>query len=149
MKVILRTAVKGLGQPGDVVEVSDGYARNFLLPRGLAVEATPANLSLRAREQEQARRVADRALSAARALAERLDGREVRIAVRAGTGGRLFGAVTSHAVAQAIADQLAVQVDRRRIDLPDPIRSPGAFPVTLRLHPEVTATMTVRVVAEG
>ncbi len=148
MKVILRSAVKGLGKAGDVVEVSDGYARNFLLPRGLAVEATAANLAQRELARERVRRQAERDLALARELARRLDGRQVRVAAKVGSSGRLFGAVTSQMLAEAIEAQLGASVDRRRIELAQPIKAPGSYPVSIRLHPQVSTTVTVQVVAE-
>ncbi len=148
MKVILRKAVKGLGEAGAVVEVNDGYGRNFLLPKGLAVEATAGNLSLREQAQRRLNQEAARLLAAARDVAQRVDGREVRISVRSGQGGRLFGAVTSQAIAEAIRAQLGAEVDKRRVELVDPIKTTGAHRVLLRLHPQVSASLTVHVVGE-
>lgn len=149
MKVILSAPVKGLGQPGDVVEVSDGYARNFLLPRGLAQEATPARLAQRRQALDSARRAEERALAEAREAARRLEGQRVRLALRAGEGGKVFGAVTAQGVVEAVERQLGLRVDRRRLVLPEPLRTPGVYPVLVRLHPQVSVTMHVEVVAEG
>lgn len=147
MKVILKTMVKGLGAAGAVVEVNDGYGRNFLIPRGLAVEATPANLNLLRQQQQRAEMAARRALQEARDLAAKLDGTTVSVPARAGEGGRLFGSVTSQDVADAVDRQVGVRLDKRRIDLPEPIKSLGAHSVILRLHPQVTARITVQVTA--
>lgn len=146
MKVILKKPVKGLGEAGAVVEVNDGYGRNFLLPKGLAVEATPGNLNQREQARRRAEEQAARALAAARAAAQRIDGREVRIAVRSGQGGRLFGAVTAQAITAAVRDQLGTQVDKRRVELLDPIKQTGRHRVVVRLHPQVEASLIVQVV---
>lgn len=146
MKVILKKAVKGLGEAGAVVEVNDGYGRNFLLPRGLAVEATSGNLSVREQAQRRLEERAARALATARAAAQRIDGREVRIAVRSGQGGRLFGAVTAQAITEAVRDQLGAEVDKRRVELLDPIKQAGRHRVVVRLHPQVAASLVVQVV---
>ncbi len=147
MKVILRESVKGLGSAGTVVEVSDGYGRNFLIPRGLAVEATPANLNLLRQRQQREEAAAQRALHEAQGAAAKLDGSEITIVARAGEGGRLFGSVTSQNVADAIAQRTGLRVEKRRIELPEPIKALGDYPVILRLHPQVTARITVHVVA--
>lgn len=146
MKVILKKPVKGLGEAGAVVEVNDGYGRNFLLPKGLAVEATAGNLNQREQARRRAEEQAVRALAAAKAAAQRIDGREVRIAVRSGQGGRLFGAVTTQAIAAAVRDQLGTQVDKRRVELLDPIKQTGRHRVVVRLHPQVEASLIVQVV---
>lgn len=146
VKVILKQTVKGLGAEGDVVEVADGYGRNFLLPRGLAVEATAANLNLRRQQDQKAAAEARRALEAAQAAAAKLEGCTVTLSARAGAGGRLFGSVTSQDVADALARSPGVRVDKRRIEM-DPLKAIGAFPAVIRLHPQVTARITVLVVA--
>lgn len=138
--------MKGLGVAGAVVEVSDGYARNFLLPKGLAVEATAGNLNALRQQEQKAAQMAARALAEARALAARLDGRSVTVTARAGQGGRLFGSITGQDLADALRAQLGAAVDKRRVELDEPIRSTGAYRVRLRLHPQVSATVTVNVV---
>lgn len=147
MKVILRQPVKGLGEEGAVVSVADGYARNFLFPRNLAVEASEANLKIlherRRRIEEEARRV----LEEAKALGARLKGRTVTVRVRAGENGRLFGSVTSQDIADALEGDLGVRVDKRRIELSDPLKSVGSYHVTVRLHSQVTVELSVNVVA--
>jgi large subunit ribosomal protein L9 len=147
VKVILRERVKGLGEAGVVVEVAPGYARNYLLPRKLAEEAN--DMALRearaGREREAAR--AARALAEARAAAGRIEGATVTVTARAGESGRLFGSVTGQDLADALAGQLGVRVDRRRLDLAEPIKTLGAHPVTAKLHAEVQARFTVQVVA--
>ncbi len=159
MKVILKQDVKGLGAAGDVVEVAEGYGRNFLIPRGLAAEATAGNLNLLRQQRQKAETQARRALDEARAAAAKLDGctvtvqaragdaqRPVQAQARAGEGGRLFGSVTSQDVADALARSPGVRIDKRRIGM-EPVKALGAYPATVRLHPQVTARITVHVVA--
>lgn len=145
MKVILKKAVKNLGDAGAVVEVNDGFGRNYLLPKGLAVEASTANLNALRQQEQKAAQSAARALQAAKELAAHVDGRTVKVSVRAGQGGRLFGSITAQDLADAIRAQLGATVDKRRIALDEPIRSTGAYQVHLRLHPQVTATLSVHV----
>lgn len=146
MKVILQKQVERLGEPGDVVQVKDGYARNYLIPRRLAAPITKGALRhaerLKAGQDERLRRQRTEAESVAARLAKA----PVRIAVQVGEEGRLFGQVTSHQIAQAMAEQLGEKVDHRRIHLDEPIRSVGAHQVRVHLHPEVNATLTIDVV---
>ena len=147
MKIILTQEVTGLGTPGDVVEVKDGYGRNYLLPQGFAIPWTKGaekqiTLIKRARS---AREIRD--LGQANEVRQRLEGLKVRLAVRAGTGGRLYGSVTSADVAQAVRTAGGPELDRRRIELPGAIKSVGDYKVQVRLHPEVTATFPLNVAA--
>jgi len=145
MKVILSKDVKDLGKKGQVAEVSEGYARNFLLPRGLAIIATEgASRSLDQEKQAQARKK-EREQKEAEGLVARLNQTTVQITAKAGENGRLFGAVT----AQDIVDKLAAEglkVDKRRLDLAQPIKVAGSYKVLVKVHPEITATITVHVV---
>ena len=147
MKVILVKDVPKLGKAGQVIEVAPGYGRNYLIPRGLAIEATPASLKQLESQQAAAHRRAERAREEAQRTAARIDGRAVTLRVHAGEQGRLFGSVTAQHVADAIARELGVAVDRRRVELEEPIRHLGAYTVPVRLHPQVTAHVTVNVVA--
>jgi large subunit ribosomal protein L9 len=148
MKVILLADVKGQGNKGQVVEVSPGYARNFLFPRKLAVEATAAELeALKARQAAEQKRAAQE-LAAAKELAAQLEQKRVVVKAQAGEGGRLFGAITSKHIGEALA-ALGYKVDRRKIHLSEPIKHLGAQQVQVKLHPEVTATIIVHVEAEG
>ncbi|MBL8930700.1 MAG: 50S ribosomal protein L9 [Kineosporiaceae bacterium] len=148
MKLILTQEVTGLGTPGDVVEVKDGYGRNYLLPRGLAVAWTKGGekqvASIRA--ARTAREVST--LEDAQALRASLEGKPVTLTVRAGANGRLFGAVTTADVAAAVAAVGGPQVDRRKVELTQPIKSTGEYTVSVRLHPEVQAKVAVKVVAD-
>jgi large subunit ribosomal protein L9 len=148
MQVILRTDVPALGKRGDVLDVSDGYARNYLVPKGLAMKATTgasaqAASMRRARDQRDAQ---DRA--AAEALATTLVPRVITVTARAGAEGRLFGSVTAADIAAAIEAQTNVQIDRRKLVLGEPIKSLGTHVVPAKLHAEVEFPVTVDVVAE-
>lgn len=146
MKVILLAEVKNLGKRGAVVEVADGYARNYLIPRGLAREASSAGLKALEEEQQRASRRAARELAEAQRLGERLQGLVVTIPARAGGEGKLFGSVTARDVAEAISRVLGVEMDRRKVDLREPIKALGEYPVTIKLYHGVRATVTARVV---
>jgi len=147
MKVIFLKDVKGQGKKGEVKTVSDGYARNYLIPRGLAVEATESNLkTLEAQKRSEAKRKAQE-LAEAKALAEKLEKTTVTIAAKAGEGGRLFGAVTSKQIAEALAKQ-GLAVDKKKILLDEPIRALGTVRVPVKLHPDVTVQLAVTVVEE-
>ena len=146
MKLILTQEVTGLGAPGDVVEVAGGYGRNYLVPRGLAMRWTRGaekqiELIQRARSAREIRGLDD-----AREAAGRLAGLQVRLETRAGSGGRLFGSVSPADNAAAVKAAGGPELDRRRIEIKNPIRTVGAHQVSVRLHPEVTATLDVEVV---
>jgi len=146
MKLILTQEVTGLGAPGDVVEVAGGYGRNYLVPRGLAMRWTRGaekqiELIQRARSAREIRGLDD-----AREAAGRLAGLQVRLETRAGSGGRLFGSVSPADIAAAVKAAGGPELDRRRIEIKNPIRTVGAHQVSVRLHPEVTATLDVEVV---
>jgi large subunit ribosomal protein L9 len=149
MKVILLTDVKGRGKEGDVIEVARGFAANYLLPRKMAVEATPGNLKqLEARKhnidkREQAKR------AEAEGIAAQVAGRTLVIEAKAGEGGKLFGSVTAGMVADALAAQLGVDVDRKRLDLHGHIKELGEHTIDVRVYQDVTAQIVVNVVPEG
>lgn len=143
MKVILQQDVKGHGKKGQLVEASDGYARNFLLPRKLAVEATAANLNTMKIQDEAKKHKAEMEKAAAVEDATRLNGKTVRVEVKSGTGGRLFGAVTSKEIAEIIKAQCGVEVPKNKVVMNDTIKTLGTFGVKIKLHPDVTAEMTV------
>ena len=148
MKVVLREDVETLGRKGDLLDVADGYARNYLVPRGLAIKATKGVVAQAdaMRRNREAREVRDRA--AAEELAGRLSSGPVPVPARAGEGGKLFGSVTSADIAAAILDRTAVEIDRRNVLLDDPLRELGEVEVPVRLHPDVVVAVTVAVVAE-
>jgi len=147
MRVVLRGDVENLGRKGDLVEVADGFARNYLVPKGLAIKATAgaqkqSDAMRRSREAHELR-----TREAAEALAQRLAAGTVEIKARAGEGGRLFGSVTAADIADAVQAQLGLEIDRRRLDLDEPLKEIGVADVRLRVHPDVDATVRVAVVA--
>ena len=148
MKVILRTDVSELGKRGDILDVADGYARNFLVPKGLAMRATDGAASQAAsmRRARDLRDAQDRA--AAETLATRLVPKVITVTARAGSEGRLFGSVTAGDIASAIEAQTNVQIDRRKLVLPEPIKSLGTHVVPAKLHADVEFPVTIDVVAE-
>lgn len=147
MKVILQQDVKGVGKKGEIKEVAEGYARNFLLPRKLAVEATQANLSVHQAKVRSKKRKEEEELEAAKRLKEKIEKEKITIPAKAGEAGRLFGAVTNKQVAEAL-NKKKYKVDKRKIIMDEPIRALGVTQVTAKLHPEVTATIQVHVVEE-
>ncbi|MGB9803209.1 50S ribosomal protein L9 [Desulfofundulus sp.] len=148
MKVILLEDVKNLGSRGSVVNVSDGYARNFLIPRGLAVEATPGKMKELAQQKAVEARKRQEAEARARDLAARLDGLTVQIKARVGEGGRLFGAVSSKDIAEALEQQYRVTIDKKKILLKEPIRQLGEQTLVIKLHPSVQAQVKVAVLPQ-
>jgi large subunit ribosomal protein L9 len=146
MKIILQQPVDKLGAPGDVVEVADGYARNFLIPRGMAMTASKGAIRHAVRLKQAHDKRVQHDVTEARGVAERLAAAALRIPSRAGEDGRLFGSITVADVAEAIQETSGITVDRKRIQLAEPIRSVGSHEVTVHLHPEVIASVTVEVV---
>jgi large subunit ribosomal protein L9 len=147
VQVILRDDVANLGKIGDVVRVKPGYARNFLLPRGLAVEANPKNLRVLDHQKRVIAAKADREHKSAEASAKRLDGLRLTIRARAGEEGRLFGSVTNMDVERLLADK-GFQVERRRIALEEPIKQLGTYPITVQIGRAVRATVQLTVEPE-
>lgn len=148
MRVILRREVRGVGKPGDVKDVADGYALNYLLPRGLAVEASASALAALKQRREQEAAQHDRARAEARALAKRLEAATLAFTLRGGAQGRVFGSVTNRDIADALARE-GIEVDRAKIQLEEPLRSLGTHRVEVRLLPDVRARVTVRIEAAG
>jgi large subunit ribosomal protein L9 len=145
MKCILLADVKSLGKKGDIVEVSTGYARNMLLPKKLGVEATHANLNNLKLQNQHAEKVAAENLAAAQAFAKEMEEWLVETTIKTGEGGRTFGSVSSKEIASSIKKQYSKDVDKKKIQLQEPIRTPGVHEVKIKLHPEVTATVRVHV----
>ena len=148
MKVILQQDVKKVGNKGAVIEVSDGYGRNFLLPKKLAVEATAANLETAKQKANSAARKKQQATDEARLLAAQLEKVSVKVAVRIGEGGKLFGSVTGKDVADALAKEHGIDVDRRKISLKSEVTGAGEYEAVIKVHPEIQSTIKVLVVAE-
>lgn len=149
MKVILQVDVKALGKKGDLVEVAEGYARNFLIPRGLAKVANESNLRALRAEQSQAAAKAQRELEEAKRVAAELEKAPIAVAGKTGGAGRLFGSVTAQDIAAAVKAKTGVQLDKRKIQLDEPIKALGTYRVPVRVHPQVEAVLTVQVVEAG
>jgi len=148
MKIILRADVENLGRLGDVVTVKNGYGRNYLLPQGLAMPASPANLKVFELERKKLQAKMDALRASAAGMASRLDGYVVRIEMRVGENNKLYGSVTNSLICDSL-HAAGLEVDRRRILLDAPIRTVGEHPVRVRLHADVTATLNIVVVPEG
>lgn len=147
MEVILKSDVKGLGKKSEKVNVSDGYARNFLFPRGLAAEANAQTLSEMKNKQSSEQFKADEELKAAKASAEKINSKTVVIKAKGGANGKLFGSVTAKEIAVVVSNQFNVKVDKRKITVDD-IKAFGTYNAHIRLHPKVTASFKVQVVEE-
>lgn len=145
MKVILLQDVKSLGKKGDIVEVNPGYARNFVLPKKLGVEATPQAMNeLKLKNQNDAK-VAAENLAEAKALGAKLSESSVTAEIKMGEGGRAFGSVSSKEISELLKKQLNLAIDKKKIQLKDPIKGVGSYKVAVKLHPEVTTELLVHV----
>ncbi|WP_239253877.1 50S ribosomal protein L9 [Listeria ilorinensis] len=148
MKVIFLKDVKGKGKKGEVKNVADGYAQNFLIKNNYAIEATAANMSALKGQQKKAEKEAAEELQEAKDLKDKLEKITIELKAKSGEGGRLFGSITSKQIAQALQKDHGVKVDKRKIELPDAIRSLGHTKVPIKLHHEVNATLNVHVSEE-
>lgn len=148
MRVILTQDVKKVGKKGDVLNVAEGYGRNFLIPRGMAVEANDANMRNLKHEQTVKQEKAKKEEREAHELAKHLSGLTVTIKAKTGEGGRLFGSVTAQDVATAISEAAQLSIDKRRIEMADPIKSLGQYIVPVKVYQGVSAEVTVKVIAE-
>ena len=149
MKVILLENVKSLGKKGEIVNVNDGYARNFILPKKLGVEATGKNLNDLKLQKNNEKKVAQENLDAAKELAAELSAGKVELAIKVGEGVRTFGSVSSKEIAVAVKDQMQLDIDKKKIQLKESIKSLGTHIVTVKLHPEVSAELKVVVKEEA
>jgi large subunit ribosomal protein L9 len=148
MQIILLDKVANVGNLGDVVKVKDGYARNFLIPKGMAKRATPENLKLLEGKRAELEQAAAAKLTSAQGLAEKLEGQTVRVVQKAGVDGRLFGSVGTADIAEALGRQ-GIAVEKAQVRLPSgPLKIIGEHPVTIALHTDVTAHVTIQVVAD-
>lgn len=145
MKVIFLKDVKGKGKKGEVKNVADGYAHNFLLKQGLAVEANPANVSSLNAQKKKEEKHAEEELAEAKELKATIDEITVELTAKSGEGGRLFGSITSKQIAEALQKKHGIKIDKRKLELEDAIRSLGYTKVPVKLHTEVTATLNVHV----
>ena len=147
MKVILLQDVKKIGKKGDVIEASDGYARNFLFPRKLAQEASDSNMHILNNKKENERKQKLAELEAAQKLAGELKGKEIKIKAKAGESGKLFGAITSKDVAELIKEQYKIEIDKKKIVM-DTIKLAGGYEIDVKLYPEVSTKMKVIIVPQ-
>ncbi|GAB6927943.1 50S ribosomal protein L9 [Paenibacillus sp. JCM 10914] len=147
MKVIFIKDMKGQGKKGDVKEVSEGYATNFLIPRGVARPATDGNMKNLEQQQASEQKRKEQEKEEAQALGKKLEEMTIVLKAKSGEGGRLFGAITSKQIAEALAGQ-KIKIDKRKIELSDPIRSLGVTQVPVKLHPDVKATLKVQITEE-
>ena len=147
MKVILLQDVKKIGKKGDVIEASDGYARNFLFPRKLAQEASDANMHILNNKKENERKQKLAELEAAQKLAGELKGKEIKITAKTGDNGKLFGAITSKDVAELIKQQYKIEIDKKKIVM-DTIKLAGGYEIDVKLYPEVSTKMKVLIVPQ-
>ena len=145
MKVILLEDVKSLGKKGDLVNVSDGYARNMLLPKKKGVEATPQNMNSLKLQKKHEEKVAQETLDAAKVLCAELEKGKVTLGIKVGDNGRAFGAVSAKEIAEAVKEQMHLEVDKKKVQLEGPIKELGSYEVGIRLHPKVTAKVKVEV----
>lgn len=145
MKVILKQDVKGMGKKESMHEVSDGYARNFLLPKGLAVEASASNLNVMNTKKEAEKNKKDKELAKAKALAEKLKSITVVIKTKAGDNGKLFGSITSKDISDQLKKDFNLEVDKKKIHLEDSLKAIGTTEIEARIYPEVTAKFAVKI----
>ena len=147
MKVILQQEVKKLGKKGDVIEVSEGYARNFLLPKKYAIEATAVNVNSVKLKKESEARKQQQAVDEAKLMAAQLSKIEVTIPVKIGDGGKLFGSVTGKDIADVLKEKNNIDIDRRKIELKEGIKAVGEYEAVFRVHPEITSKIKVHIIA--
>lgn len=148
MKVILLQDVKTLGKKGEIVNVNDGYARNYILPKKLGLEATNKNLNDLKLQKQNEVKVAQEKLDAAKALADELADKSITVKIQAGVEGRVFGSISSKEIALEAKKQLNMDIDKKKIVIPDAIKSLGTYNVNIKLHKDVTATLAVKVEAK-
>lgn len=146
MEIVLLEDVKALGKKGEIVKVNEGYARNFILPKKLGVEANSKNLNDLKLKKANQEKIAAKQLAEAKELAEQIGKLSVTISMKAGEGGRAFGSVSGKEISKAIAEQLKLDIDKKKFQLADPIKTFGTHEVPIRLHKDVTAKLAVKVV---
>ncbi|WP_079529017.1 50S ribosomal protein L9 [Halobacillus hunanensis] len=145
MKVIFKADVKGKGRKGEIKNVSDGYARNYLLKHNLAVEATSGNLKAQEAKDAKQEQLAEEEVKEAEQLKEKLANMEVKLTAKSGDSGRLFGSITSKQIAEELKKSYQIKIDKRKIELDEPIRTLGYTNVPVKLHPEVTGNIRVHI----
>lgn len=148
MEVILLQDVKALGKKGQIVKVNDGYARNFILPKKLGIEATPKNLNEIKLQKQHDAKVAEENLEAAKALAAKIEAGEITLPIKVGEGGKIFGSISSKEIGQAVKSQMGYEVDKKKIQLKEGIKQVGTHTVVIKLHTKVSANLKVVVTGE-
>ena len=146
MEVVLLEDVKALGKKGQIVKVNDGYARNFILPKKLGIEATSKNLNDLKLQKANADKIAAEQLQAAKDLAADLAEKSITLSIKAGEGGKAFGSVSSKEITKAIQDQLGMEIDKKKLVLPEPLKTFGTHEMPIKLHRDVTGKLAVKVV---
>ena len=145
MKIILLQDEKKLGKKGDIIETSDGYARNYILPKKIGVEATPKNMNDLKLQKANDAKIAQEQLDAAKALAALLEDKQVVVKIKAGEGGKTFGSVSSKEIAAACKEQHNIELDKKKIQLPESLKNFGSYEIAVKLHPQVTGKLMVKV----
>lgn len=145
MKIILLEDVKSLGKKGEIIEASEGYARNFILPKKLGVEATPKNLNDLKLQKANDEKIAKEQYDAAVAFGKEMETKEVVVKMKAGEGGKVFGSVSSKEIVTAAKEQCGMEIDKKKVQMPDAIKAFGVYEVNVKLHPKVTAKLKVKV----
>ena len=145
MKIILLEDVKSVGKKGELVELKEGYAKNFILPKKLGVEATSTNMNNLKLQKQNEEKIAKEQLEAAQALAKEVEEMLVKLSIKSGEGGKTFGSVSSKEIAKGVADQYGKEIDKKKIQMSDAIKTVGTHEVTVKLHPKVTGVLTVKV----
>lgn len=148
MKVILKENVEKIGSKGDVVNVAKGYARNFLFPRNLAVEATKENLKILEKEREKLLEIKEKEKEEAEALGDKIKSYEFKLSAKSGEKGKLFGSITSKDIAEAVKEESGIEIDKRKIELKEPIKELGMHNIVVKLHPEVETVISVNIEEE-
>lgn len=147
MKIILLEDVKSVGKKGDLVELKDGYARNFIIPKKLGVEATDQNLNTLKLQNQNREKIAKQQLDEAQAFAAEIEKMTVKLEIKAGEGGKTFGSISSKEIAKGVSEQYGREIDKKKIQLSDAIKTEGTHEVTVKLHPKVAAKLKVHVTA--
>ncbi len=145
MKIILLQDEKKLGKKGDIIEASEGYARNYILPKKIGVEANAKNMNDLKLQKANSDKIAQEQLDAAKALAAELETKQVIVKIKAGEGGRAFGSVSTKEIAAAVKEQHSLEIDKKKIQLPEALKNFGSYEIAVKLHPQVTARLTVKV----
>lgn len=148
MKIILLQDVKTLGKKGDIIEANDGYARNYILPKKIGVEANSKNLNDLKLQKSNEEKVAKEQLEAAQQFAKDLEEKEIIVKMKVGEGGRAFGSISTKEISAAFKEQCGVTIDKKKIQLDDPIKTFGVYKVNIKLHPKVTGILTIKVKEE-